>query len=621
MLPTKPTSSAFALSVIVNAACVIALGGSALVHPRAVPAQKPPLDKTERLHPVAVHFRQARPADGSNEQKGGGSGESGREPSKASSRLAADGSGASPGDSLSFQPQSAGESSASQASSHSITVNSVQEASLNAPELPLSQEYQPNGPLPGKHQDAPRPQPASAPQNLDQARQALSPLAGKKQSEAIARAASSALEQAGGAVGAKSRSGFKMGQYHSSVSWRLQKFTAANINIGTIHETRPTHGVTGGGMSDMRNVNITAHYVIDDPGNVPKQLAPDRILHLMPTVKGSPDYGNHSKSLATGGNTILGGYSLHGHDNITGEKYCVPGSGGIPSPTTGNPIRSKSQLDKYPVTGHGQIISQAYRGSDPGTVYLEKRQNNPGSGQTGSTNAVHLPGAHADFHGLIPGAAVPKEDRRWVSNPLAHIDDAPIGARSASTARFTLAPRSVGSLDPNGTIDWGRPQPVKRKKAPAGGDGTGLLGEYYLGNNFDRLMFTRPDRNIDYDWTGTGPDPRMPPQAFTVRWLGQLIAPTSDTYTLMADSDDGVRVYLDGHLVISDWNIHAAREDTATVTLNAGQRYNLKVEYFEKNGESGEVIQLYWESPSQPREYIPEQDLRYPLSLASAAAK
>ena len=622
MLP-KPTSSAFALSIIINAACVAALGGSALVHPRAVPAQKPPLDKTERLHPVQIRFKQAKPTDGADKQNGGGSDKSARESSnKSKSRLpvedASSGSGANPVNSLSPKPQL---SSSISTYFYPTAPQNAREASLNTPESPLGQKNQSSKLSPGEHRDAARPQPASALRTSDQARQALLPLESKKQSEEIARAASSALAQSGAASAAKSRRGFKIGQYHSSVSWRLQKYAAANLNLGTIHETRPTQGVTGGGMSDMRNVNITAHYVIDDPGNVPKHLAPDRILHLMPTMKGSPDPGVHVKSLATGGNTSLGGYLLHGHDNITGEKYCVPGSGGIPSPTTGNPSQSPSDLDKYPTTGHGQIISQAYSGSDPGSAYLEKPQADPGSGQTGSTTAVHLPGEHADFRGLIPGAAVPKEDRRWVSNPLAHLDDAPLGARSASTMRFTLAPRSVGSLDARGTIDWGRPEPIKRKKAPAGGDGTGLLGEYYLGNNFDRLMFTRPDRNIDYDWTGTGPDPRMPMQAFSVRWLGQLIPPTSDTYTLMTDSDDGVRVYLDGHLIISDWNIHAAREDTANVTLNAGQRYNLKVEYFEKNGESGEVVQLYWQSSTQPREYIPEQDLKYPLNAASAAAK
>jgi hypothetical protein len=85
----------------------------------------------------------------------------------------------------------------------------------------------------------------------------------------------------------------------------------------------------------------------------------------------------------------------------------------------------------------------------------------------------------------------------------------------------------------------------------------------------------------------------------------------------MTTSDDAVRVYLAGNLIISDWSVHAATEDTATVTLQAGQRYPLRVEYFEKNGYSYEVIKLYWEAPSVPREYIPEQNLRYPLSLAT----
>ncbi|MGO8670000.1 MAG: PA14 domain-containing protein [Capsulimonadaceae bacterium] len=164
---------------------------------------------------------------------------------------------------------------------------------------------------------------------------------------------------------------------------------------------------------------------------------------------------------------------------------------------------------------------------------------------------------------------------------------------------------------PPGTIlDLGRPNPppVKAEK-PSGSPG--LLGLYYYGNNFGRLVFKRIDPAIDFDWTNTGPGSRMPIHAFSVRWLGKLIPRYSERYTIMSTSDDGVRVYLNGTPIISNWSVHAATENVATVDLVAGRPYDIKVEYFEKNGRTAEIIRLYWTSLSQPLETIPTGSLRY----------
>jgi hypothetical protein len=189
----------------------------------------------------------------------------------------------------------------------------------------------------------------------------------------------------------------------------------------------------------------------------------------------------------------------------------------------------------------------------------------------------------------------------------------PRSVKLAALPRFSVSPRTVGSLSKFGTLNWGKPLKIRHKKAPYGGDGTGLLGTYYLGEDFNQLVFTRPDRNIDFDWTGSPPDPRIAPGlVYSVRWLGKLVPKVSDTYTLMTDSDDGVRVYLDGKLLISRWSIHFESEDLTTVRLEAEHEYEIKLEYFE-NGLGPAAMKLYWEAPGVPREYVPESCLRYPL--------
>ncbi len=173
----------------------------------------------------------------------------------------------------------------------------------------------------------------------------------------------------------------------------------------------------------------------------------------------------------------------------------------------------------------------------------------------------------------------------------------------------------VGSTSLRGTVPVaapGAPPPAKMPRFV--GDGTGLLGRYFFGINFQRLAFERPDRNVEFRWTGTSPDPvRLPVgNAYAVQWHGGLVPRYSEKYTLYTDSDDGVRVWLDGKLVIDHWDIHSESEDAATLPLEADRTYDLRVEYFEKNGLSGEVIDLYWESPHQPREFIPQSRLRFP---------
>ena len=64
-----------------------------------------------------------------------------------------------------------------------------------------------------------------------------------------------------------------------------------------------------------------------------------------------------------------------------------------------------------------------------------------------------------------------------------------------------------------------------------------------------------------------------------MRWLGQFdFAAGATTFTVTAD--DGIRLWVDGSLVINAWIDQGATTYTATRTLTAGQ-HEVKVEYYE----------------------------------------
>jgi hypothetical protein len=97
---------------------------------------------------------------------------------------------------------------------------------------------------------------------------------------------------------------------------------------------------------------------------------------------------------------------------------------------------------------------------------------------------------------------------------------------------------------------------------------------------------------------------------FAARWTGRLDPPATGEYRLTTVSDDGVRLWLDGKLVIENWGDHAPAEDHATVELTAGRPVSLKLEYYQGGG--GATARLKWTRPDGTTEVIPAERLRQP---------
>lgn len=144
------------------------------------------------------------------------------------------------------------------------------------------------------------------------------------------------------------------------------------------------------------------------------------------------------------------------------------------------------------------------------------------------------------------------------------------------------------------------------------GDGSGLLGSYYEGRNFERPLFRRADHNIEFDWRSRLPDARMPRAAYSVRWIGKVVPRYSEEYTFFIASDDGARLWVNGQKLIDCWQIQGLSENKGRIRLDAGKSYDLRVEFFEKVGDTTALVYFYWESPSQKREFVPEGQLRFP---------
>ena len=151
------------------------------------------------------------------------------------------------------------------------------------------------------------------------------------------------------------------------------------------------------------------------------------------------------------------------------------------------------------------------------------------------------------------------------------------------------------------------PPPPPPSPPPPPGGGTGLTGEFYDGIDFSTFLFTRTDASIDFDWGAGAPDPSTGADAFSIRWSGLLDPQHSETYTFTTNSDDGVRLWVDGRLLVDNWTDHGATLDSGTLALTAGQQVPLVLEYYENGGDA--VIQLLWSSASQAQQIIPSTQL------------
>ncbi len=123
----------------------------------------------------------------------------------------------------------------------------------------------------------------------------------------------------------------------------------------------------------------------------------------------------------------------------------------------------------------------------------------------------------------------------------------------------------------------------------------GLQGDY-----FDNIKLSgapkvsRIDKQIQFGWTLFSPDEKLAYDWYSVRWTGKITAPKTGTFNIGIEGNDGYRMYLDGKLLIDNWQKQSYNTKLKAFKFSEGKEYDIKIEFFEAAGNA--KFKLIWDA-------------------------
>ncbi len=199
------------------------------------------------------------------------------------------------------------------------------------------------------------------------------------------------------------------------------------------------------------------------------------------------------------------------------------------------------------------------------------------------------------------------------------------------------------------------------------GGGTGLHADYFDNTDFTGNTVSQTDAAVNFNWQSAAPTTGISPGTYSVRWTGQVQALETGTYQFTTTADDGVRLWVNGQLLVDRWSDVKLKGDangdgvvdrtdfammyphmgqagslaqgdfngdgvvnfidfqiletnfgkvlspvtnSGSITLQAGVKYDIKLEYYQSSGPAS--MKLVWETPSAVTQVIPQGELFLP---------
>lgn len=108
----------------------------------------------------------------------------------------------------------------------------------------------------------------------------------------------------------------------------------------------------------------------------------------------------------------------------------------------------------------------------------------------------------------------------------------------------------------------------------------GLTGRYYNGRSPEgEPVVTRNDPMINFNWIFTKPHPELDANCFSAVWTGHLVMPASFQGGIGFNTQDSMRLYIDGKLLLDGWGEHKSANRMVDFSFEQGRRYAVRIEF------------------------------------------
>lgn len=179
--------------------------------------------------------------------------------------------------------------------------------------------------------------------------------------------------------------------------------------------------------------------------------------------------------------------------------------------------------------------------------------------------------------------------RVWVNNDLIINDWSDHAARTVTADRQLSAGHTLITVEyyensgqAVAAVSWTQLTPASNN----------WRGEYFNNTNLSGTpALVRDDAQINFNWgLGSPAAGIINADGFSARWTRTASMPAGN-YRFTVTADDGVRLWVNGHLLVDAWVVQATRTYSGDIYLPGGN-IEIKMEYFEQSGQA--VAQLAW---------------------------
>jgi WD40 repeat protein len=283
-------------------------------------------------------------------------------------------------------------------------------------------------------------------------------------------------------------------------------------------------------------------------------------------------------------------HSLVGHTDYVLSLVWSPdgsriASGGLDSTVRVWDLETGDELAQYPTTD--RVRSMDWSPIDNTLVY-------GGSGDNLTTF-------------VVPPSTIPIPTETPIPTPT---ETPSPTATNTPTPTETPTPTPTATNTPTPTPTF---TPSPTPGTPPQANGRGLRAAYFDNGDFTGLKFYRLDGRVNFTWNTAAPNAALAADTFSLRWVGEIEAPATGSYTFRLRHDNVARLWINGQQVITGTQSDTAvgTSSSQPISLVGGMKMPIQVEYVENAGLASVILE--WIRPGQTvAEVVPASALYAP---------